>query len=232
MISDPLTLTKNQIDFFDRFMVAGTRKALGAFESIFGLEIDSSDSSVEIASYVNSKKIKEIGGEPLYVVSSEMAGELLGSIHLVLRSGDFNYLGQVMKPHMELSYLSEHGADLLEPNRPKPLWMLDSASQDKARQAFHQEMVDKVTEMAKVLFNVYFEAIYMIYDLHTYHSLSKSLADRAQQTIAQVLHAGEQPDLHHLIIENDFLVMGTPIRFWCLISPAEESFQEILNRIG
>jgi hypothetical protein len=232
MNSTALTLTKNQISFFDRFMVAGTRKLLGAFESIFGQEIDSSESSVEIATYGNSEKIKQIGTDLLYVVSSEMAGELHGSIHLVLRAADFDYLGQVVKPHLELSHLSGGGADLSSLERQKPAWMLDNAGQQKARQAFHQLMVDKVTEMANVLFNVYFEAIYMIYDLHTYHSLSKSLADSAQHTIDQVLQAEQQPDLRHLVIENDFVVIGTPIRFWCLISPSAESFQEILDRIG
>ena len=227
-----INLTRNQVDFFDRFMLAGTRKVLDGFESIFGLEIDSSDSSVEIATAAASRKIGEIGAGPLYAISSEMQGELQGNLHLLLRSGDFKYLGEVMKPLLGLLYLSDDGSDLVTLDKRKPDWMLDADEQEKSDAAFHGRMMDKLTEMANVLFSLYTEAIYMIYDLHTYHSLTESLADPGQHTIQHVLASAESEDQLHLVIENDFIVQGKPIRFWCLISPTMNSFQEILDRIG
>ncbi len=232
MDANQQSLSKNQRSFFDRFLVAGTRKALKAFETIFGLKIESSDSSIEIAPGVDSKKLKQIGSERLYVISSVMAGELQGNLHLVMHSSDFKYLGEVMKPLLGLLYLSNHRSDLATLDRQKPDWMHDSDTRQSGDTAFHQQMMDRLTEMGKVLFGVYSEAIYMIYDLHTYHTLSKSLADPDQQAIQQVLSSSESPDQLHLIIENEFVVVGQPIRFWCLISPTRKSFQEILDRIG
>lgn len=207
MIANKLSLTKNQINSFDRFLVASTGKVLNVLETIFALNIDSSDSSIEIVPTVNIEKIKHLSSGPLYVISSEMVGELQGSLHLLMRSSDYKTLGEVMKPILKLLFLSNPAA-------------------------FHEQMMDALTEMGNLLFGVYTSAIYMIYGLHTYHSVPKFLIVTDQQYVQQILSSPELLDKQHLVIENEFSALHKPIKLWCLISPTQKSFQEILNRIG
>ncbi len=230
-MANQLSLTKNQINSFDRFMVAGTSKALNTLETMLMLKIDSSDSSIEIASAVNSEKIKHLGSKPLYSISSQMAGELQGSLHLLMRSSDFKSLGEVMKPLLKLLFLSSTDADLATLENQKPDWMQDDDKPHKDESAFYEQMMDVLTEMGNLLFGVYTRAIYMIYDLHTYQYFIESLRDPDQQPIQQILSSSELSAQQHIIIENEFNVLGNPIKFWCLISPTQKSFQDILNRI-
>ena len=65
MIANKLSLTKNQINSFDRFLVASTGKVLNVLETVFALNIDSSDSSIEIVPTVNIEKIKHLSSGPL-----------------------------------------------------------------------------------------------------------------------------------------------------------------------
>lgn len=231
MIANQLSLTKNQINSFDRFLVAGTGKALNILETLLMLKIDSSDSSIEVASAVNSEKIKHLGSRPLYAISSLIAGELQGSLHLLMRSSDFKNLGEVMKPILKLLFLSSTDADLATLENQKPDWMQDDDKPHKDDPVFHEQMMDVLTEMGNVLFGVYTHAIYMIYDLHTYQSSLEPSRDPDQQPIQQILSSPELPDQQHLVIENELCVLGNTIKFWCLISLTQKSFQEILNRI-
>ena len=207
MIANKLSLTKNQIKFFDRFLLASTGKVLNVLETMFALNIDSSDSSIEIVPTVDIEKIEPLISGPMDVISSEMAGELQGSLHLLMRSSDYKTLGEVMKPILKLLFLSNPAE-------------------------FHEQMMDALTEMGNLLFGVYTSAIYMIYDLHTYHSVPKFLIVTDQQYVQQILSSPELLDKQHLVIENEFSALHKPIKLWCLISPTQKSFQEILNRIG
>ena len=231
MIANKQSLSKNQINSFDRFLVASTGKVLNVLETMFALKIDSSDSSIKIVPTVNIEKIEHLSSEPLYVISSEMAGELQGSLHLLMRSSDFKSLSELMKPVLKLLFLSSTDADLATLEDQKPDWMQDDDKPHPDESAFHEQMMDALTEMGNVLFGVYTSAIYMIYDLHTYHSYPESLRDPELQPIQKILSSPELPDQQHLVIENEFSVLGKLIRFWCLISPSQKSFQEILNRI-
>ena len=232
MITNQLSLTKNQINSFDRFLVASTGKALNALETMFALNIDRSDSSIEIVPAADIKKIEPLSSEPLYAISSEMAGELQGSLHLFMRSSDFKNLSAVMKPILKLLFLSNPDADLAALESQKPDWMKDNGKPDTDDSAFHEQMIDALTELGNVLFGIYTSAIYVIYDLHTYHALPESLRDINQQYIQQVLSPPELLDKQHLMIENEFSALDKPIKLWCLISPTQKSLQEILNRIG
>lgn len=232
MITKKLSLTKNQINSFDRFLIPSTGKVLNVLETMFVLNIDSSASSIEIVPTVDIEKIEHLRSGPLYVISSEMAGELQGRLHLLMRSRDYKTPGEVIKPILKLLFLSNSDADLATLESQKPDWMqnFDMLHSDDA--AFHEQMMDTLLELGNVLFGVYTRAIYMIYGLHTYHSLLKYLRDTDQQYIQQILSSPKLLDTQHLVIENEFSALHKPIKLWCLISPTQKSFQEILNSIG
>ena len=231
MIANQLSLTSKQINSFDRFLVDGTGKALNALETMFALNIDSSDSSIEIATGVNSEILKHLGSGTLYIVSSAMEGDMQGSILLLMRSGDFKYLGEVMRPVLSLLYLSSPDADLATLDSQKPDWAQDNDARHAADEAFDEQMMDMLAEMGNVLFGLYAKAMYRICNLDTHHSVPEVLRDPEQQTIQLVLSSTEVADQLNLVIENEFVVMDRAIKLWCLISPTQRSFQNILNKI-
>ena len=231
MIAKQLSLTEKQINSFDRFLVVGTDQALQALELMFGLNIDSSDSSIEVVPAFNSQNLKRLGNGTLYIVSSTMAGDLQGSILLLMRSGDFKYLGEVMRPVLSLMFLSDTDADLATLDSQKPGWMQDNGSGNADDAAFYEQMMDTLAELGNVLIGLYTKAIYKIYALNTHHTLPEVLKDPDQRAMQQLLSSSAAPDQLHLVIENEFVVMDKPIKLWCLISPTQKSFHEILNRI-
>jgi len=232
MIVNQLDLTKNQINSFDRFLLTSTSKALDALETMLALNIDSSDSSIEIARVVDVEKIAPLSREPLYVISSEMAGELQGNLYLFICSSDLKNLSEAIKPTFELLFLSSPDADLATLESQKPDWMNDDYKPHTDDSAFHEQMMDVLTEMANVLFGIYTKTIYAIYDLHTYHSLPESLRDTDRQHLQQILSSPKLLKKYHLVIMNEFSASHKPIKLWCLISPTRKSLKEILNRIG
>ena len=237
MITNQLNLTRNQISSFDRFLIASIDKALNVLETVLGLNIDSSDSSIEIVPAVNIEKIEPLSIEhlsngPLYVISSEMAGELQGGLHLLMRSSDFKNLGEVMKPILKLLFLSSPDTDLATLESQKPDWMKDNDESHTDDSAFHEQMIDVLTEMGNILFGIYTSAIYEVYDLHTNHTVPEAFRNTDLHYIQQVLSSPELLDVQHLVIQNEFSALEKPIKLWCLVSPTQKSFQEILNRIG
>ncbi len=231
MLTNQLSFTAKQVNFFDSFLLDGTEKALDALKVMFGLNIDSSDSSIEIALAVTSENLKHLGSGTLDIVSSAMAGDMQGSILLVMRSGDFNYLSEVIRPVLSLIFLSNPNADLAALDSQKPDWMQDNGSGHTDDAAFQEQMMDTLAEMGNILFGLYMKAIYKICDLNTQHSVPEALRDPDQQAIQQVLSSSGKSDQLLLVIENEFVVMGRPIKLWCLISPTQASLQEILKRI-
>jgi len=93
MIAKHMSLTEKQMNTLDRFLLQGTTNALDAIETMFGLEIESSSTSIEIAPAVESENIKCLENGPLYVVASDLVGDIQGSILLLMKSDDFRYLG-------------------------------------------------------------------------------------------------------------------------------------------
>ena len=230
MNTNQLSLTSKQINSFDRFLVDGTSKALNALETTFSLNIDSSDSSIEIATAANSEILKHLGNGTLYIVSSAMAGDMQGSLVLLMRSSDFKYLGEVMRPVLSLLFLSNPDADLATLDNLKPSWMQNDDMPHASDEAFHEQMMDMLTEMGNVFIGLYTQAFYKLCALNTHHSVPEALLDTDQLAIQQVLSSAA-PDQLHLLIENELFVDSKPIKQWCLISPTQKSFQRILNRI-
>jgi len=231
MIANQQSFTTKQVNSFDQFLVDGTGKALNALEDMFGLNIDSSDSSIEIAPAVSNENLKHLGNGALYIVSSAMTGDLQGSILLVMRSDDFNYLCEAMRPVLSLLFLSNPDADLAVLDSQKPKWMQENSKEPSEDAAFKEQMMDTLAEIGNVFFGLYTKAIYRISDLNTHHSIPEVLKDTDQQLIKQVLSSSEKPDQLHLVIENEFVVVDRPIKLWCLISPTRASLADILKRI-
>ena len=232
VVTNQPSLTRNQIDSFDRFLIASIDKALSVFKTLLALNIDSSDSSIEIVPAINIEKIEPLSNGPVYIISSEMTGELQGGLHLLMRSSDFENLGEVMKPILKLLFLSSPDADLATLESQKLDWMKDNDKSCTDDPAFHEQMIDVLTEMGNILFGIYTSAIYAVYDLHTNHSVPAAFRDTDRHHTQQVLSSPELLDAQHLVIENEFSVLEKPIKLWCLVSPTQKSFQEILNRIG
>ncbi len=231
MMANQLSLTRKQIDSFDRFLVDGTSQALNALETMFALNIVRSDSSIEIATGVNSEFLKHLGGGTLYIVSSVMEGDMQGSILLLMRSDDFKYLGEVVRPVLSLLYLSSPDIDLATLDTQKPDWTQDDDTRHTTDEAFHAQMMDLLAEMGNVLFGLYTKAMYKICNLNTHHSVPEALRDPDQQTLQPILSSTEEAEQLHLVIENEFVVKDRTIKLWCLISPNQGSFQDMLKKI-
>jgi len=231
MNAQQISLTKKQINSFDRFLVDGTGNTLNALTGMFGLNIDSSNSTIEIASAVHSENLNRLGSGALYVVSSALLGDMQGSIVLLMRKCDFECLGDVMKPILNLLFLSSTDTDLATLDNQKPDWMRNSSLNHSSDPVFHEQMMDTLSEMGNVIIGLYTKAIYKNYKLNTHHSLPKTLEDPDQQAFSQILSSSEVSEPLHMIIENEFIVMAKPIKLWCVISPTLESFQNMLNII-
>ena len=231
MIANQQGLTPKQVDSFDRFLIEGTSSTLDALETMFGLNIDSSASNIEIAPQADIENLKHLGSGLLYVVSSSLVGDMQAKILLLMRLVDFEYLSEVMRPVLSLLFLCSPDSDLEQLNRQMLECVQDNDTRDSDEIVFHEQMMDTLVEMGNVLIGLYSKAIQNIYHLNTSHSLPFVLRDPDQRLIQRVMSSSEATDQSYLVIENEFVVMDRPIKLWCLISPTKESFQDILERI-
>jgi len=231
MISSQLHLTAKQENSFDKFLVDGTERALSALDNMFGLDIDSSDSCIEIAPADNSEILKHLGNGTLYTVTSSMVGGMQGKMLVLMRSSDFNHLSKAMKPILNLLFWSGTETDLAANNGQKKAGVKNSGTAKLEDADFQEQMIDTLGEIANVFFGLYAKAIYKISNLNTSYSLPKALKDTDQQVIRQFLSSSDVSDQIHLVIQNEFYVMDKPIKLWYLISPTQKSFRNILKRI-
>jgi chemotaxis protein CheY-P-specific phosphatase CheC len=225
-------LTKNQFVFFDRFLVASTHKVLDVLETMFSLNIDGSDSGIRILPTDAIENMERLSSDPLFVISSNMTGEMQGSLKLVMPLSDFKDLGEALKPTLKLLFLSNPDADLSTLEDQTPHWMEDGKQSDSDDFAFLEQMIDTSTELGNVLFGIYTDAIYKVYDLHTRHSLPEFAITSDQQYISDMLSSSALLDKQHLVIENNFSLLNGHFGLWCLISPSKKSFQVMLDRVG
>lgn len=228
-------LTDKQVNSFNRFLFDGTEKALNALDNMFGLDIDSSDSCIEIAPAIDSENLKGLGEGTLYTVSSSMVGDMQGKIVVLMRSSDFKRLSKAMKPMLSLLFWTGTDADLTIPNESEDAreddWVEDENSEVSEDAEFHKQMMDTLSEMANVFIGLYAKAICNICGLNTHYSVPEAMRDTDQQVVRQILSSPDVSDQLHMVIQNEFFVMERPIKLWCLISPTRRSFQEILSRM-
>jgi chemotaxis protein CheY-P-specific phosphatase CheC len=226
-----MNLTEKQVNTLDRFLLQGTVNALDAIETMFGLEIESSSTSIEIAPAVESENIKSLGNEPLYVVASDLVGDIQGSILLLMKSDDFRYLGEVMRPVLSLLFLCSPNADLESLDKRKPDWMQEDGLADSDDVEFYRVMIDTLGEIGNVLMGLYTRAICEIFVVNTHHRLPKTSKDPDQQVMQRVLASSAEQARQHLIVQTEFIVQNRPIRLWLLISPTKQSLQGMLDKI-
>jgi chemotaxis protein CheY-P-specific phosphatase CheC len=231
MITKGLNITDKQVNSFDRFLVEGTMRALHVLDNMFGLDVDSSDSSIEIAPAVHSENLKRLGNGTLYTVSSAMFGEIQGEILVLLRSSDFKHLSKAMKPTLSLLFWTGTDADLTIPESQVQNWLEDDGAEVSEDAEFQKQMMDTLSEMANVFIGLYAKAIYKICSLNTHYSVPQVSKDPEQRAVQQLLSSPDQSQQLHLVIQNEFFVMDKPIRLWCLISPTQKTFKNMLERI-
>lgn len=226
------SLTVNQTKYIDRFLVTSTRQFLDSLEILFMIAIDSSTSHVEIMPTSGIEKMERLNSGFLYVIPSELQGEMQGNLHLLMRFRDFNNLGEVLKPTMEFLNLSGTDSRIATQISQETNQVQDINSSYAHDADRHEQLMDALTEMGNSLFGIYTNAFYKTFDLYTHHSPLESLRDSNQMSLQQLLLSPKMKGIQHFMIENEIFVKNKIIRLWCLISPTRKSFQEILNRIG
>jgi chemotaxis protein CheY-P-specific phosphatase CheC len=231
MIAHDLNLSEKQVNSFDHFLVDGTQKALSALDDMFGLDIESSGSCFEIAPAAASENLKHLGDEPLYTVSSAMVGDMKGRIFVLMRSSDFKHLGKAMKPTLELLFCTDIDDDLALTADQGVSRVRGNGNWKTEDDLFHEQMMDTLSEMANVFIGLYARAIYGISKLNTHYSVPYAVKDNKQQIVRHFLWAPEASGEQQLVIENEFFVLGKPIKLWCLFCPTRRSLQNILKRI-
>lgn len=228
MINQEQGLTERQINTFISFLLDGTDKAIVALENVFGLDIESSDSDIEIAPAAGSQFLQRLGAKKLYAVTSNMTGDFEGSITLLMRSSDFNYLGTAMKPILNLLFLSDPDSDLASLELEKPDWLQPDVNPTPQDEKYHSQMMDLLAEMGNVLIGMYIKAIYQIFHLTIDHTIPQAKEDPEQKLFSDIRFS-PPTDAPNLVIENEFFINENPFKIWCLISPNHQSFQQLLN---
>lgn len=233
MNSGPLQLTGEQVDSFDDFLLRGTTNTLTALETVFELNIDCSDSSIEIAPLDNNENLKHIGNGSLYLVSSSIVGEISGSIVLLMRAEDFNCLSVAMKPVMCKLFMpsSNSDSDSSDVNGQQPEMSQDNVAIHMDETLYLKHMMDALAEMGNILIGLYSQSIYQVCGLNTHHSIPLVIKDPLQKTIQSVLAPAHGHEQHHLVVENEFYLAETSIKLWCIISPTDKSFWQMLSGI-
>ena len=230
MIDSQLRLSQNQIRTIDDFLVYGTHKAIEALELMFGLHIDNSHSTIEIASVRSSHNLHFLMSEDLHIVSSAMSGELNGHIVLLMRSSDYQSWCNMLRPVLNLLYLSNADKDLAALDRDKPDW-LENGDACLHDESFKAAMTDALHELGNVLFGIYTRAISSVLHLEAVHSVPRTTLSPDGQILMRDTSQVDTMDQMQLIIQNDFTVGDTHLKLWCLISPTRETFEKMLQRI-
>ncbi len=198
---------------------------------MFGLTVDSSESRIEIAQAANSENLKNLGTGALYVVTSSIVGDMQGRILLLMRSIDFDCLSEVMQPVLSLLFLSSPDDDLETLDGQVLDWIEDHGTVQAGPVPYREQMFDTLAEMGNVVIGLYSKAIYNLCNLNTHHLVPHVMKDPQQKIIQRVLSSAGDSAQTFLVIENEFVVMARSIKLWCLISPTEQSFQDMLDAI-
>lgn len=220
-------LTDPQIRTFDRFLLDGTDRAIIALEQVFGLDIDHSDSNIEVAGIADSVFLSHLGEEKLYAVSCTMSGDLEGRISLLLRSTDFGGLGRVMRPVLNLLFLADPDDDLESLEQHKPDWLQSEIPAPLEDESYHGRMMDVLSELGNVLIGMYVKALYKAFRVAAHHTAPLAREAPHRSSIRGLV--GRSGKRLHLVIENEFSIDDHAIGMWLLISPTRKSFRQLLQ---
>lgn len=224
-------LSEHQSISFERFLQSGTGKVLKAFENMFELEIERSESLMEIARAHDSEALRDVVADPLYAVSSDLSGELRGRVHLLLQTGDLNDLAELLKPVLSLLFLSSPDADLKTLDNARPGWMEDLGMPAMDDACFQAQMMDALSELGNVLIGIYSRLIHDLSALGTRRSLPRVEYVADPKAVPLNFHGVGTGDVPLMIIDHLIQVDGAPIHLWCVISFAPDSFQDLLRGI-
>jgi len=231
MICKQLSLNEQQIGSFDRFLLNGTGRVLNALESMCEFDIDWSDSNIELGPANGSEGLKRAGKNTLYTFSSSLLGEMRGCIQLMMRSVDYDYIGELMQPVLSLIFLSKPESDLETLESRKPGWMEDSELLNPEDAEHHQHIIDAMAELSNVLIGVYTKAIYEMCALNTHHSMPELSQDSTQRYFNGEVTSSGRPEQLAGVIENEIHVGKGLFFLWCVITFTEESLQILLDQI-
>jgi len=228
MFSEYQELSDRQANCLISFLIDGTDKAIIALEEVFGLDIDSSDSDLELAPVSQSMFLQNLASQNLYAVSSEMVGEMEGRITLLLRNSDFDRLGEAMRPVLNLLFLADPDTDLEMLESEKPGWLHPGTGDESEDETFRQQMMDLLSELGNVLIGRYAKSMHQIFRLNMNHTIPL-VRPGSDQKILKDIAGGLDSNSLHMVIENEFLIGSEPIKIWCLISPTHKSLSQILG---
>lgn len=229
MTCKPAVLNERQSLTFNRFLLGGTGKVLKALESMFEFDIEKSESLIEIAPVAQSESLRAIGDRPLYAVASEFLGDLRGMAHILVNTNDLDHLAEMLRPVMELMFLSRPEADLSVLDQRRPRWMDDADLPPMEDPEFQAQMMDALAEMGNVLVGVYSRSIYEMSARRTMHSLPRVTRHNDRQAICFTLEEACPAHQQRLVIDNQFVIGGRLIHLWCVISLQPESFANLLE---
>lgn len=231
MICRSPLLNEHQSHSFDRFLLGGTGKVLNALETMFELEVETSESLLEIVAANDSDALREVRNEWLYTVSSDLQGELEGSVQVLMRSTDIDHLAELLRPLLSLLFLSCPNTDLETLDTAKPGWLDDQITAPMKDAEFRAQMLDMLTEMGNVLIGLYSRAMFELSTLSAHHSMPLVDWHANPGTLMELLGRNGTPEQLCLVIDNQFLIAGHPIHMWCVISLSPGSFRNLLQGI-
>lgn len=229
-VRGPMTLSDRQSCGLNRFLLGGTGRVLHAIETMLELEIEKSESLMEIAPANESQFLRRIGDRSLYAISSNLAGDMQGRLCLLVESGDVQRLADLMIPVLTLLFLSGSDADLQTLERNRPHWMSAQGELSLQDAEFQAQMVDLLGELGNVLFGSYSRTLYEYSALTARHSIPRVGGDTTWQDLLlahDALGLQQQPGI---IIEHQLHIGGRPVQLWCLISLEPDSFRKLLGR--
>jgi chemotaxis protein CheY-P-specific phosphatase CheC len=230
-MAEPAKLTRAQANVFDRFLLEGTANTLRALETVFELNIDGSESTIEVAPTLQNENLRHFSGEPLYIISSTLDGEVDGSIALFMRASDFKYLSEVMRPLLSLCFYANSDADLTALDHQKPDWMQKDDEDCVNDECYKKQMMDVFAEMGNVLLGQYTRSISNIYGLNAQHSVPLLTEDPQQLMTRKLLFSSGDKARFRIVIENEMILDDKPVMLWCLISPTADSFTQFLHGV-
>ena len=180
----------------------------------------------------SNETLKNFGDGSMHIISSALTGDIDGGIVLFITTNDFEYLSDVMKPVMSLLFMPRPGSDTSVSDNDDPDSMQDQITgyMDDAR--YREHMLDALGEMGNVLIGLYTQSIYKTYRLNSHHSVPLVMKDPRQKTIQRILYSMGEREKQHVVIENEFFLEDGAIKIWCLISPSEASFQDMIKAIN
>lgn len=227
----PVSLSERQSNGLNRFLLGGTEWVLRTIETMFEVEIEKSESLMEIAPANESEFLRTVNDRALYTISSDLAGDLQGRVCLLVQSAHVQHLADLMMPVLTLLFLSDADADLQTLERSKPGWMGEAGGPAMQDAEFQAQMTDLLGELGNVLIGSYTRTLFEWSALATRHSLPRVGGNVAWKDVLILLDHCSVQRHPGLIIQHHLQIGGRPVSLWCVISLVPDSLGNLLSAI-